>query len=340
MSTKRKDGRRQKKITDPQTGKVIYFYGATEREINKKILEYKTKVTKGRPFIVVSDEWWEEAEPKLSFQTVASYKRAKKAADEYFGMTPIKEIVPKDVLRFLTIFVKQGYSQHVVANQRLILNLIFKHAVMQDDLMYNPCSAVDIPKGLPKTPRTAATETDEQIVRRSSDKWLFPFIALMTGMRKAEILALQWKDIDFDKNIINVTKAVYFEHNKPKIKEPKTEAGVRMVPLLQPLKEVLTPLKQSANSYLISLDGGKTPIEAKQYTNLYSQYQKDTGITCTAHQLRHSFATIAFECGLEPKTVQEILGHKQLSTTMDIYTTFRKKALDEAASKLNASFGT
>lgn len=70
-----------------------------------------------------------------------------------------------------------------------------------------------------------------------------------------------------------------------------------------------------------------------------NHYRTDTGVTCSAHQLRHSFATIAFECGLPPKTVQEILGHKQLSTTMDLYTDFRKRAFDEAAKLLNSELG-
>ena len=68
---------------------------------------------------------------------------------------------------------------------------------------------------------------------------------------------------------------------------------------------------------------------------LYNKFREQTGVSCTAHQLRHSFATIAFECGVPVKSVQEILGHKQLSTTMDIYTDFRKKSLDEATNLLN-----
>ena len=67
---------------------------------------------------------------------------------------------------------------------------------------------------------------------------------------------------------------------------------------------------------------------------MMDHYRRETGTSFTAHQLRHSFATIAFENGVDPKTVQIILGHKQLSTTMDIYTDFRNRALESAKAAL------
>jgi integrase/recombinase XerD len=93
---------------------------------------------------------------------------------------------------------------------------------------------------------------------------------------------------------------------------------------------------RSPDHYVVS-DDGKTPLHHRRYQTLYKHFADATGITCTAHQLRHSFATTAFESGVDAKAVQEIIGHKQLSTTMDLYTDFRKKALQIAADKLNKS---
>lgn len=335
-STKRADGRLVKTITDPRTGKRVYFYGATERELNRKILEFTEQKKTGRTFAAVANEWWGLHSEQIAYKTMRSYKPAMERAVKEFGDRFIKDLKPRELEILLKKMARDGLAQKTVRNQRLILNLIFEHAVLEGDVDVNPCSSVSVPKDLKKTPRTAASAADEKLVRESADVWLFPYMALMTGMRRGEILALQWKDIDFDSNLISVTKSIYHEGNRPVVKAPKTEAGCRVVPLLEPLKNTLLAIEtRHPDGYVISNDGGATPLSNRQYVNASDTYKKKTGVACTAHQLRHSFATIAFECGVPVKSVQEILGHKQLSTTMDIYTDFRKKAFSEAAELLN-----
>lgn len=334
--TPRADGRLCKAIVDPRTHKRVYFYGKTEREINKKIMLYTQKAQIGRSFSEIADEWWEEAEPKLAMQSIRSYKLAMSRAVTFFGDTPSKNITAKDIQKYLTALAKQGYSQKVVSNHRMVVNRILDYAVMEGDIELNPCASVKTPTGLPKSTREAASRSDEQIIKDNVDLWLFPFVALMTGMRKGEILALKWKDIDFEKNYIYVTKSVAHDGDKPVIKTPKTEAGNRIVPLLLPLRNELIKHIGKPDEYIIS-DDGKTPLSNRRFISIFDNYRKATGITATAHQLRHSFATIAFESDLDPKSVQEILGHKQLSTTMDIYTQFREKKLTAAAEILNQS---
>lgn len=335
-SSKRADGRLVKTLTDPRTGKRVYFYGKTEREINRKIMEYSRKVENGRTFKEISDEWWEDASPTLAHQSQKSYKAAKKRAEGYFDTVPLKDIKPRDITAFLRLLASQSYAQKTIANQRLVINLICEYALQEGDIEFNPCASAKAPKDTKKTSRSAASTSDEEIIKKSSDVWLFPYIAIMTGMRKGEILALQWKDIDFENDIIHVTKSVYHEGDRPRIKAPKTETGNRIVPLLGALKQKLLSVKKRPPEHYIISDTGEQPLSSRRYTTEYNRFQKETGVTCTAHQLRHSFATIAFECGVPVKSVQEILGHKQLSTTMDLYTDFRKKSFDDAASSLNA----
>ena len=334
--TPRADGRLCKAIVDPRTHKRVYFYGKTEREINKKILAYSQRAEIGRPFCEIADEWWEEAEPKLALQSVRSYKLAMSRAVTFFNDTPAKQITAQDILKFLNNLAKQGYSQKVVSNTKMVVKQILDHAVLGNDIELNPCTSVTVRKDLPKEKREAASRIDEQTIKDNLDLWIFPYVALMTGMRKGEILALQWKDIDFEKNYIHVTKSVAHDGDRPVIKVPKTEAGNRVVPLLLPLKNELLKRKGKATDYIIS-DDGKTPLTNRRYITLFDHYRASTGIQATAHQLRHSFATIAFEADLDAKSVQEILGHKQLSTTMDIYTQFREKKLNAAADLLNKS---
>ncbi len=336
--TVRADGRLQTSIIDSKTGKRIYFYGKTPRELKQKILNHNQKATAGALFTDISADWWEEAETQLAFQSRRGYLQAKKRADAEFSDILIKDIQPKDITAYLKRLGAQYSSQKTVDRYKLILNLIFKYAIEAGEIQYNPCSVTKMPKGLTKSKRESASEQDERIIKEATEEWLFPFFALYTGMRKGEILALQWKDIDFENNLIKVYKSVYHEGDKPGIKSTKTEAGIRLVPLLQPLKErLLKEIPKNKERYIFS-DDGKTPLTSRRYITLFNNYKKATGITCTAHQLRHSFATIAFENGIEPKVVQEILGHKQLSTTLDIYTDFRASHLKQITDKLNESF--
>ncbi|MBR2389004.1 MAG: site-specific integrase [Clostridia bacterium] len=331
----RADGLLQTTVKDPKTGKRVYFYGKNVREVKEKILTYNQKQERGISFKEISSGWWEEAEPLLSSQSKRGYKQAKERAEAEFYNTSIKDIKVKDVNNYLRELGSEYTSIKTVQRFRLVLNLIFKYAIEHNEIEYNPCSNAKMPKGLQKSKRSAASVEDEKIIKNTKEGWLFPFFAIYTGMRKGEILALQWKDINFKDNLINVYKSVQHEGNKPSIKDTKTEAGTRIVPLLKPLKERLEGITpRRAENYIFS-DDGSQPLTNRRYITLYNEYKKKYGITCTAHQLRHSFATIAFENGIDAKDVQELLGHKQLSTTLDIYTDFRKSHLIKLTDKLN-----
>lgn len=334
---KRADGRYVKTFIDPKTGKRKSFYGQTEREVNRKIFEYQSKQESGRTFQEVADEWWDRAEPELAVQSVSGYRVAMQRAVEHFGDDLIKDITALQLVHYFELLGKQGLAQKTVGKARMVCNLIFKYALLHGEIEVNRCADIPLPKGLTKNTRKAASAEDEQIIRAlSEDEWLFPYIALLTGLRKGEILALQWQDIDFDNNLISVTKSVAHNNDRPFIKTPKTKQGIRKVPLLEALKQrLLTVPDKRPEHYIISITGGKSPLSEMQYQRAYARFQERTGVTATAHELRHSFATVAIENGVQPKSVQQILGHKQLATTMDIYTEFRDKQLADAAAILN-----
>lgn len=335
---KRSDGRYVKVITDPKTKKRISFYGSSVREVNQKILDHERKQSFGRSFSDVADEWWSEAYDQLAPQSLKGYKPAYARAIEYFSDDLINEIQPRDILAFYKMLAKLGYTHKTISNHRIILNQIFERAVIDRDIMYNPCASVKIPKAEKSTPRLPATAKDEEKILSSDHPWLFPLVALLTGLRKGEILALQWQDIDFAEMTISVTKSVEHIGKKPHVKAPKTENGVRIVPLLSILADRLAPHVSKPTDYLFSDDGGKSPLYEHRYTRLYKDYQRDVGITCTAHQLRHSYATIAVEEDVQPKDLQNALGHADITTTMNIYAAARKRSTEKVAAKLNAKY--
>lgn len=334
----RSDGRLCKTITDPRTGKRKYFYGKTQRELNKKILEYENKLESGRTFGELSELWWNEAEQDLASQTVGGYRACLKRANENYGDIPIKDIQPKDIQALFKKMALESFAQKTIANQRIVLNQVFNYAIIEGDIQFNPCASVRIPKGTKKTVRKPASHEDEARILSSDHPWLFPLVSLLTGLRKGEILALKWSDIDFEENTIEVTKSVEHINNRPRIKSTKTEAGNRFVPLLKILRSKLLPQKGKPDHYIFSDDGGKTPLYKQRYNRLWELYAKEVGITCTSHRLRHSYATIAVEEDVKPKDLQNALGHADISTTMNIYAAARKRSVEKVAQKLDAKY--
>lgn len=333
--TQRTDGRLCRTITDPTTKKRVYFYGQTEREINKKILEYRTKRERGRTFGEVADEWWEDVYENLAYQTIRGYRSSYDRAKEEFGSKYIREIHPKDIARLFKEMASQDYAQKTIANQRIVINQIFSYGIVEGDLDINPCTSVRLPRGCKRPPREAASTSDEEKILTSDHEWLFPLFALLTGLRKGEILALQWSDIDFDNNTITVNKSIEYKGNAPSVKLPKTDSGIRVVPLLQMLSN---RLERGRKGYVFSEDGGKSPYRKKRYDLLWRDYSRDVGISCTAHQLRHSYATIAVEEDVNPKDLQNALGHADITTTMNIYAESRKRSIEKVAEKLNQRY--
>ena len=333
----RADGLVEKTVTI--NGKRKHFYGHSEAEVIRKIADYSGEVKNGRSFRAVAEEWQRETFDRIAIGTLKPYKIYSSIAIDFFGDIPIQKITTKDIQRFINQYAKNR-AQKTARNVLSVLSQIFKTAVMDGDIEYNPCVNVMIPKGLPTQRRQAPNEEEIHIVRENIDLdaagFLF-FLCLYSGLRKGEALALQWEDIDFEKNDIHVYKSVTFDSNTPSIKPPKTDNGVRYVPLLLPLKEELMKRKGNSKEYIFSYDGS---LWTKRYADKrIDYYKKVTGLQRGLHEMRHGFATICFEAGLDPKSTQHILGHSDLRTTMDIYTHFSSRVLRDVTDRLNKHVG-
>jgi integrase len=172
-------------------------------------------------------------------------------------------------------------------------------------------------------------------------------ICLNTGMRIGEVCALTWEDVDTKQGVIRVSKTIeriYVidgedKHTELIISTPKTKNSNREIPMTKDLLKVLKPLKAIVNGAYYVLTNDANPTEPRTYRNYYKQLLRKLDIPVLKfHGLRHSFATRCIESQCDYKTVSVILGHANISTTLNLYVhpnlEQKKRCLDKMSKAL------
>lgn len=315
-------------------GERVVFRGRTDAEVEQKMIAYQGKVERGPLFKEVADTWEEQHFPTLAPSTAKGYKAALERAKNRFKDLPIKEIAPADIDALLQQMAKQQFARKTVTTQLLVVNLICRSAVLDGTIRINPCDSVRVPKGLKHSPRKLPSDEELKVVKES---WnvpggLLPYFILYTGCRRGEALALTYKDIDRKKKIITINKSVAYDNQRPYLKEPKTAAGVREIILLDKLADVLP--KGIGNALLFPGRNGSYMRQA-EYERTWKRWQKYVGVSVTAHQLRHGYATMLFEAGVSERDAMDLMGHTDITLTRNVYTHIRKTRKEELAAVLN-----
>lgn len=334
----RKDGRWQKAVTI--NGKRVFFYSSepTERkavkDIEQQLIQYTQKSKDGILFSEAATEWKIKHFPTIAFNTQVKYENCLKRALAYFGDYHIKDLTALDVERYVKKLVAEGFAKDTVSVNLGTVSRVFEYAEIQGYIDNNICKNIRIPKGLPKSTREAPTKDERSAIINSVDKHfgLFAYMAIMTGLRRAELLALTWDDIDFGANIIKVNKSVVYQHNQPIISPTKTKNSVRDVMMPKALSDVL--ITKKATGYIF---GSKDkPMTYQAFRRAYERYQRESGVKLTAHQLRHGYATLLYEANIDAKSAQALLGHANISTTLDIYTHISASKMQLEKEKLDS----
>lgn len=321
-------------------GKRKFFSAKSKKALLMKIAKYNVEQKESFTFRFCAEAWKEENWDRLKFGSLRSYSPCYDRAVDHFGYMKMEDITPKAVQLWLRSLADK-YSAKTLGNHKSIVSQVFDFAIIELGRDYNnPCDRLKLPPTKQKGTREPISEHDRQVILSTSkDDFQLPYLIFFTGARCGEALALQMKDVDMKNDVIHITKAVVHVHNQPTITTPKTKTSIRDVPLLPQLKRRLQELHLKKDDYII---GGEKPLTASALNKRWSKWCKEHDVHFDRHSIRHTYASVLWEAGIPAKSAQEILGHAQLSTTMDIYThissAMQKQEFNQLADYLSAKY--
>lgn len=254
----------------------------------------------------------------------------------FLGEKSIHELGRREIQEFL---MQQKKSGNIRNGERLsaastnmmlsVLNLAFEYACDMEYIRENPCARVRRAKAEAKKVEAFTIEEQRAIeaeISHSGDERLHGILlCLYTGLRIGELLGLAWTDIDLDRGIIKITKTVYREKDGCGvwhlcIDSPKTKASDRVIPLPEYVTNMLRQDYEKAKTpYLVNNRRGER-MSIRSYQYIFEKLTAHAGVRrLNFHALRHTFATRAIECGMDIKTVADIMGHQNASITLNRY---------------------
>ena len=298
----------------------------------------------------ISDLWMEEKRQFVKKSTFAAYSiMVETQLLPTFGhLTAVTE---KDVQDFVLHKLNGGLSQKTIKDMLIVLRMILKYGAKKNYCVYAPIDVIFPTDRERQELEVLSIANQKKIMRFVEDNFTFRnlgiFICLSTGVRIGEICALTWEDIDTENGIIHIRKTIQriyisengVRHTELMIDTPKTATSIRDIPMTKDLLSVLKPLRKVVNENFFVLTNDIMPTEPRTYRNYYKKLLAKLDIPpIKFHGLRHSFATRCIESHCDYKTVSVILGHSNISTTLNLYVhpnyEQKKKCIDKMLKSL------
>ncbi len=353
---------------DATTGKYLAHYETVrgnkkdaDRRLNELIhqLENGTFVKPGKSTLSEYLNLWlaDYCKPNLSPRTLELYSYiCEKHIVPSLGNILLVDLRPQHLQRLYADKLSSGLSNRTVQIIHVTLHKAIKNAVKVGLLSRNIVEAVDRPK-IQRQEMRVMTETDLHLFleyAKDTPYYALFYASLFTGMRRSELLALRWSDIDLELCQIYVNRSMQYiskadPENRISFKEPKTTKGRRLIALspstvitLREHKEKQSELRQSLGYDLLSdndlvfshYDG--SPLLPNTVTHAWIKLIRQCGLNgVRLHDARHTHASLLLKQGVHPKIVQERLGHGSIRVTLDTYSHVAPGLQQAAANKFD-----
>ena len=346
----------------PKTKNVL---AKTKRECAEKLQKLKEelggiKSDRLKPDMLFGDwlaYWYEtHSKPKLRPTTQRGYEdRIRLHIVPEIGNIPLNKLTQNDLQQFYARLKKSGRKAHTERfgeglSDRMVrmchatCRTALEKAVQDGLIRTNPAIGCKLP---PKKAREMQVLDREELQRfliqaQAEGYYELFLLDLATGLRRGELMALQWDDLDFETGVLNVNKQVYQVNGELQFSEPKTKNAIRKLVLPPSVVEVLREYRKTVDSHWmfpspVKEDRPLTPGVVRKRLQLILEHAGCKQVRF--HDLRHTFATLALQNGMDVKTLSAMLGHVSAATTLDIYTHITDDMQRAAAANIDRGIG-
>lgn len=344
-----------------------------EKELNRQAVMFEEACNMGYQskaikFDVFAEQWFEEyAQPNLRNTTYERMLQLRKRVYAAIGHMRMDKITPRQIQAFVNSLSKEGANERTgkpLAPKTIRHNLsfvsdVFAYAVKMGVVSDNPCSKVTLPKNEQNEKKIYTPEQVQKFLTLLNDEPLkyrtFFNLMIYSGFRRGEMLGLEWKDVDFENNIISIRRTSNYTANKGVYTDTtKTRKSQRTLKFPQAIMDMLKEYKAEQDKQALKC-GDKWVETDRLYTKWNGEPMQNgtpyfwLGEFCEKHDLpfyglhsfRHLFASLLVNQGVDIVTVSGALGHSTVSTTSNIYCHMleesRAKVSDAVSSALNFS---
>ena len=358
---KRKDGRWEGRYTagcDPETGKAIYknVLAKTQKECKEKLVQAiknceQVDTVKSEQYTVGQwmDVWFENwAKVKVrpsSHQTYRGY--IENHIKPHMGDIPLAKLTTLDLQKFYKDLLNagrverteakqqpKGLSAKTVRNINQVISSVMDFAKEQRLILTNPTDGCALPKPAHKEMKTLSADQLAAFLREAKESDVFElyYIELATGLRRGELLGLKWSDIDFNQGVLHIRRQIARIDGEVVEAPLKTENSYRTIPIGADAVGILIAQRNKTNSEYVFSSPTGGPISPDSVLHMLHRVLKRAGLPeVHFHDLRHTFATLALQNGVDIKTVSGMLGHYSAGFTLDTYAHVTTVAQKQAA---------